>query len=171
MVCLGGFGQFGGLVGAQRPDRLGRSTHDQAPGWNHRVLCDQRPGGHQAARSDDAAVEQDGAHADETAVFHRAAVQDRGMAYGHVPADRNRESGVAVQDRGVLDVGAPADADRTFVAPQHGVVPDAGPVLQRHAAHKGGAVRRPGGGMQDGGVSLEILDHSGRFLSGWIRQV
>ena len=100
-------------------------------------------------------VEQGGVHPDEAVIAHGAAVHQRAVAHGDVPAQQHFPARVAVEDGIVLDVGVLANRQGTAVAPEHSPVPDRRARLEEHVALHGGVVRHKGRSLVPGAFSTK----------------
>ena len=89
-------------------------------------------GSDEALLANRGSVENDRAHADEAFITDGAGVDDGAVADGHPVADETGEIIREVNHGVVLDVGVMTDDDAVDVAPEHGVVPDAGEISERH---------------------------------------
>lgn len=113
---------------------LGRVAEDKGALGEGLAGRDQGPCCHQAVIGDDSPVQDDRPHADEGVVADFAGVEDGPVADRDVIADDGRGVVVHVDDTVILDVGILADDDVGDIGPEHGVKPDAGPLLDDDAA-------------------------------------
>lgn len=113
---------------------LGRVAENEGALGKGLAGRDQGPGRHQAVIGDYGPVQDDRPHADEGVVANFAGVEDGPVANRDVIADYGRGVVVHVDDTVILDVGILADDDVGDISPEHGVKPDAGPLLDDDAA-------------------------------------
>ena len=143
-----------GLIGAdfvvgQFADDFGRAAENHRTGWERLVLRQQCACADDAVRADLDPIKQNGAHTDQCIIAHLCAVHNGAVADGTAGADDRGVAGVRVQDGTILNIRACADMQRFGVAPQHGIEPDTGVLIQQDITDH----NRPGGD-KDGWVDL-----------------
>src|SRR2546427_239818 len=115
-------------------DRLGRDARNQAPRRKLGRLPYDSAARDKRSRADRRAAVDRRVHPDQAAVGDRATVDDGRMAHRDLRADSRRHAAVHVHDDVVLKVRVSADNDLVEITAQHGSVPDARPVLDRHVS-------------------------------------